>query len=90
MDPNQAVADLRRLMGPMPAWSPTLEDPESSVQKSRWIKWSAQQELIEAYVRMMKDSAEAEKKAAKKSRSASSDQIRSRDYLGSPLRPARS
>jgi len=60
------------------------------MQKARWIKWSAQQELIEAYARLMKDSEAAAKKPAKKSRSDSSDQIRSRDYLGSPLRPARS
>ena len=90
MDPNQAIADLKRLVGPMPAWSPTEADPHSEMQKVRWMKWSCQNELIGAYARMMKDSEAAAKKDAKKSRSVSSDPIRSRDYLGSPLRPARS
>lgn len=86
MDPSQAIADLKRLAGPMPAWSPTEADPHCEMQKARWIKWSAQQELIEKYARLMKESEKAREKADKKSRSASTDPIRSRDYIGSPLR----
>ena len=90
MDPNQAIDDLRRLVGRMPCWTPSEADPHSEFQRAKWIKWSAQNELVERYARAMKDSQDATKKAAKKSRSASSDPIRSRDYIDSPLRPARS
>ena len=82
MDPTQVVSDLKELVGPMPAWSPNQQDPDSKYMHARWVKWSAQSELIQAYIEKMKKS----KAAEMRSKSTSSAPIRSRDYLGSPER----
>ena len=82
MEPDQVIKELKVLTGRMPAWSPSEQDPDSKYMHARWIKWSAQQELIDAYAGKMRES----KAAEQKSKSDSTDPIRSKDYIGSPSR----
>ncbi len=82
MDPEQVIKELQALTGRMPGWSPTEEDPESKYMHARWMKWSAQRELIDKYTEKMRKS----KAAEKESKSTSTVPVRSSDYIGSPSR----